>query len=799
MTIEELRMSTEKVLSALFSAWTQLRSIVAHHEASLNKRWLKKTADQRKKILLSAWPEMPEKHRLHFDMLRRKSLWKLKLGRSFEAAEDRAARFSNINLEDLLQSDRLLRMISSRCREHPSKFTNADRNSIQLGLRMKILRPEYVAGYNIDLYSDETNYGHIIDRCEDPEDFFKFPIGLKPDAGDGLMITQIQRDILQFLVRCSAVLLHDLCLDRLEALDPQPSCSQTLLLTNKGATEITSLGTYTLEAPYNVPDTYAFERLRSFVEARFCEAQDHLLLLKEDPGYFAEQMLERISGATESVIIRRHHLKKNLSQTGYDLAIAVMLVHAYDDLFFWDIILRTVRELEILSVKHTTELRPGCIVPKEYLIAFARLHFLTESIGGFYALYTLEALTSAPSFGHCFQSAAPDGDIFEAIVSGRVKLKRKLQTDDHLWWLLNTIVDYGLGDEPFCGLPDLLEEVEYLITKNPTQNARLTGRLTKLISNMSVVAEIHRQLNTSGHPGKCFHGLSMAEMLEKTDEKWKSRQELRHATDSNNSDLGLARLVMNLGIYEYPSDKKRTAATTAKMRSAEAALDYFWEEVDSAILSRTGKSLKDFEGQLLPRRDMERTSVWEEPASSKATKAEIQPTTDFDTISALALLEERSESTIDRSQSTPARIKVKSRGIAAHISETTETIETSILHTKEDEDLPKMSMLPKIPVRKKALSTFSALFGKPIDNSIPSGGIPWIDFRKAMVNIGFSAEKLQGSAWLFKKPEESRSIIFHEPHPESKLSVKLARRIARRLQRRFGWTAESFELASMES
>ena len=355
MTIDELRNCTEVALAALFSTWTQLRSIVAHHETTLNKRWLKKTVDQRTKILLSAWPEIPEQHSPNFDMLRRTKFWTLRLGRSFKAAVDRAVRFPHINLEDLLQSDRLLRMISSRSRETPSKFTNADRNSIKFGLRIGVLRPEHVPGYNIDLYGDESTYGHIINQCKNPLEFFRFPLGLQPEAGEGLMIVQIQRDTIHFLVRCCTVLLHDLCLDGLEALDPQPLCSQTARLTHSHTTEIISLAADALEAPYNVPKVYAFERLQSFVEARLCEAQDHLLLLKEDPGYFAEQMSERIRGISESVFIHGHHLKQDLSQEGYDMAIGVMLVHAYDDLFFWDTFSRTVGEVGALSAKYATE------------------------------------------------------------------------------------------------------------------------------------------------------------------------------------------------------------------------------------------------------------------------------------------------------------------------------------------------------------------------------------------------------------------------------------------------------------
>ena len=63
-----------------------------------------------------------------------------------------------------------------------------------------------------------------------------------------------------------------------------------------------------------------------------------------------------------------------------------------------------------------------------------------------------------------------------------------------------------------------------------------------------------------------------------------------------------------------------------------------------------------------------------------------------------------------------------------------------------------------------------------------------------MTHIGFAAQKLPGSSWVFEleKDGESKKIMFHEPHPDSKIPSQWARRIARRLNRHFGWTAETF-------
>lgn len=86
--------------------------------------------------------------------------------------------------------------------------------------------------------------------------------------------------------------------------------------------------------------------------------------------------------------------------------------------------------------------------------------------------------------------------------------------------------------------------------------------------------------------------------------------------------------------------------------------------------------------------------------------------------------------------------------------------------------------IPRLVV-KKAFNTFAALFGKTVAETL-TGKLPW--------NYRIGAEKLQGSAWLFKPAEKSAfsSITFHEPHPDSKLPMQWARRIARRLNRNFG-------------
>ncbi|KAL9596375.1 MAG: hypothetical protein Q9219_005853, partial [cf. Caloplaca sp. 3 TL-2023] len=355
---------------------------------------------------------------------------------------------------------------------------------------------------------------------------------------------------------------------------------------------------------------------------------------------------------------------------------------------------------------------------------------------------------------------------------------------DHLYWLLTELARGPQHDQQICGLSSLSQEIENLISKDARQKARLTWSLTRVISDIAVVAEIQRQLGLSTC-NEFILSLRLTEENKSWYEEWAEpsfkingvfRDYIGHAHQS-----GLPPLVTDLRCFDYPSHRPRNAANTIKMRSAEEALDHLWDAIDQRFTTATGKTLS----QLVEGKDQHRER-YRTPASDPQDSVE-----DIDAALALAILEERTESTIKASRTAPARQKVKTR--SSPLSESSITPEEK--HTASANHTAP-SNIPHIKVKKKAFNTFTALFGRPVADRLP-GELPWNDFKKAMVNVGFSAEKLQGSAWLFAPVGTAAatlkySIIFHEPHPDSKIPMQWARRMARRLNRNFGWTAESF-------
>lgn len=211
------------------------------------------------------------------------------------------------------------------------------------------------------------------------------------------------------------------------------------------------------------------------------------------------------------------------------------------------------------------------------------------------------------------------------------------------------------------------------------------------------------------------------------------------------------------------------------MREAEKNLDQFWDVVDDHYSRKLGKRLHEYLSAILAPRELERTPEWVEPPKSEETPS---PPTISEVLPNFTT-EEPTES----SESYVPKVKVKTRGAPT---------------THPELDVVSISVPPSpqptIAVSKRALKVFSSIFYNPMQD-LPPGEIPWTEFLHALSSAGFAFEKQLGSAWLFKPSDTTqRPIIFHEPHPSSKIPIIIARRHGRRLRLAYGWTADTFVL-----
>lgn len=74
------------------------------------------------------------------------------------------------------------------------------------------------------------------------------------------------------------------------------------------------------------------------------------------------------------------------------------------------------------------------------------------------------------------------------------------------------------------------------------------------------------------------------------------------------------------------------------------------------------------------------------------------------------------------------------------------------------------------------------------------GLLDWRKFVDAMTDAGFSASGSGGSAIIFAN-DNGGKIIFHRPHPVTKVDQSMLTWLSKRLRKRFGMDRKSFELA----
>ncbi|KAF2877931.1 hypothetical protein BDV95DRAFT_556338 [Massariosphaeria phaeospora] len=236
------------------------------------------------------------------------------------------------------------------------------------------------------------------------------------------------------------------------------------------------------------------------------------------------------------------------------------------------------------------------------------------------------------------------------------------------------------------------------------------------------------------------------------------------------------------GKFRYPAEKRRTRDSTNTMRAAEAHLDAFWDAADTHWLRNVGTTPHTLVKHILGERTIQRTPPWEENPKPQQPTAHAQDAYVYRPFSATHYDQSKDITGAFDKLSVSTKDKVKIRG----------------LPTTPDalEPIPTPEAAPEqgpIIVDKRAQRVFKALFHSPNSPDQP-GEIAWPDFLHAMVSTGFSAEKLQGSAWQFtpRSLDVERSIQFHEPHPGNKLPFTWARRYGRRLTRAYGWEGGLF-------
>ncbi|PGH00959.1 hypothetical protein GX51_05508 [Blastomyces parvus] len=771
-TPEKARRQAREYSAAILTEWITLRKILDRHEAVLRKRWLKKSRRQRINILVPAYHNIPLTHRPDYDAFRKR--------RGLDARG--AYLWPYINIEDLVEFKTLLIFLNARGRNPPSMFAHSDFDAIHLGLVSTTICPAFLNGYTMILNGETVDtYGRMVSWDEDDEAFDLMYSGIGVQPGEGLLILEIQKKIMEFLVNCCRAIFQDM--DPAALTDPNIPIQPEPPAIVRDATEWPTMASIAAESPYRVPASIDFERLRAVIAARRSAAADHVWALREDPGYFHDTLGDCYEHRQETMLDEKRMPHPSL---GTDIFWArvygQVIISAYEDLVAFDALYHQIEKLITLREKHSAEISPEAELPREYLKELLVLRECLDRISEGPIKDLKMALPASPPLRSLYirLRSAPGSSIIE------VATKRGVDTD-YLLWLFQTLWD---PQQLFlCRLPDLTDEIERLVHSDPKEKAKLSPFVTGIFSDLGLIAGTLREVNT--------YFPWAAGMDQRKEMLYPGGEISREAINLLGSVVGVSKYFRDLelvnlkletpfdGRYTYPSDKRRTQQHVEAMRKAEENLDSFWETIDQYYQRNTGKTLLESFRHLLPDdRQLERTPEWVPPA----TKPAVDPSNDiYEPFSQLNIQDETKPTA---KVAEDERIKTKTRGIPHPQPD----IESSIPHHGTSRHTPDTQ--PTFRISKRALKVFSTLFHDPSREDQP-GEIPWSDFLHAMVSTGFGPAKLYGSVWQFTptKLDVLRSIQFHEPHPRSKIPFRVARRFGRRLNRAYGWHAGMFALA----
>lgn len=203
--------------------------------------------------------------------------------------------FPHLNLEELSQPIPLILFISARSRTHPKAWTAHDSRMLAFGYELYKVRRMYLHGYKMH-FNEDIDQVYATLEAGDPErksQHASHNFDMMPDAGVVALV--VQKHTLNFLVKVCQLILHDigdLAFDGpfIPVRKLPESSSHHVIHHTTG--EHVSLSTIAAEAPYRGPSTGNLGTLLVVAQAQIEAAKDHLLGLRQDPGYYREFMVE---------------------------------------------------------------------------------------------------------------------------------------------------------------------------------------------------------------------------------------------------------------------------------------------------------------------------------------------------------------------------------------------------------------------------------------------------------------------------------------------------------------------------
>jgi len=777
-------------VKSIFKNFKLLGDVLDRHEATIHRRWMKKSNKLRRALVHEAWgAKMALSHRPDFEALELEDDNKRFKGTAYRDSY----LWPYINEEDLCRSRSLLLLMSTRSRCRPNELAISEYEAHRVGRGASVFGLHIGRGFD-DHILDLTNpggedcYGRLWSRSADPDRFVALRSQEHQQPIHGFLVLEAQERILSFLVKCAKLILHDLTEVALLESPIQPFTKLS-----KPDSGYASLATVAAEAPYQRPDSLDFSRIASLLAAKHDHMADHIWSLREDPEYYEAHMLECMEHQQELLVDRygRQHpiCSKEHEDKFWARVVAVHISRDYFHLEYLADLVSQANALENMQKQFTVESSTSPNYPEAYTAAILLFREHLMHAAGIPGQELGLAFPASPPVRRWHRRREETDFTAEVVGFSQSSAYVEDPVRARIHWLILRLRKDDIL-QTVVGATNVVDELHRLIDAEPAKSL-ISTYINSVVSDLAIYTECVHQLELY-QPWTQMHGQLKLEQLKPLEQKVSEREkpwmDMWRTIDHRDYELGNLGKCVN-GKFAYPIAKRRTRENVETMRSAERNLDKLWRKVDRCLESKSSVFVGSAVHRLLTQdRRLQRTPEWVEPV-----RASVQPSVEelYIPFSQLFFDHEKSEKQAQHECSgPPSKEKIKTRRPGYPEIPTAEA--EAIVAPAEAQNEPHFDL------NARALRVFKTLFFTPSMTSTP-GEVAWADFLYAMVSVGFIPEKLYGSIWQFSPHPDKltvvRSIQFHEPHGgNSKIPYWTARRHGRRLNRAYGWQESTFTL-----
>lgn len=749
-----------------------LQRLASHADIIMN-RWKKKSRDKRQAILLKAIPDL-SKHRWINPLYSYTPEHKTMGLRDRTAAHRSQLLLHWLSLEVLKMNPAVLfALLHNRTAYSPQDWAPSDGRQLILSWACGHFDVEFSPKCVI-MYG--PRYGELVDweaAQAHRADILGFP--------KARLILEAQAYLLSGLRRVVCKILEGVDLN-------QPGSSEKWkLMTNLGfrhSNEVELWSPYTNQA-FSAPPAFSIDKLLSIVQVRLEAQNDHLFFLQTEPAYMRRYIRVLCQGEFYKAIHK-------------DAAGAILTTAIFKDVLSywqWSWIKDECEHVKSVHSRFRDSIGPGQSLPPVYEKALGALELLVVNEVIRRGTEFGETMPQRPGFSQkwTFKWRPDEGSTVFKVSrkTGAPTDQKKLFDEDPLEWCLSQMRAKPDTQTNYDHAIMFAFLESHLATSNPKEKARVDEVLYQKLSDIAASHELLVSIRLHRPQNKARE---LDEVLQSENRiAWKSWKLPGYLMDNEIIELGTALL---RDFYEAPLPTGQKNLTWInRSRSLRRALEAFWRG-----LRKTPKMVfenGDFSA--------EEVHACLEVISSTTTREYIES----------GLVEEQKILDIIERSSVPTAAPVQNEwgsnrtepaGPSSKVKSKTRPVEQ--VRPLEDAksampgipaDSGQDETLTKVHVKKRAYDMLTLMFPGTAEDS--AKGIEWDSFVHAMSDMGFSARSGGGSAVVFEHQTSEGNlaegkIIFHKPHPNSKIDPIMLHSWGKRMSKWFGWHRELFVLES---